>query len=72
MAPVGARPPTRPPAHAPARHDWPARARAGVRHVLQELSGAGHCAGGLTEVAESAANLLDVPLSVTEKAVALK
>jgi len=46
------------------------RAQAGVRHVLQELSGNGHCAASRTELAESAATLLEIPLPVIESAIA--
>ncbi len=52
--------------------DSPARAQAGVRHVLQELSGAGHCAGRLTELAESTAGLLEIAPTVTERAIELE
>lgn len=45
------------------------RAQAGVRHVLQELSGSGHCAAGRKELAESAAALLQIPLPVIEAAI---
>ncbi len=49
--------------------DSPARADAGVRHVLQQLAEQGHCAGRVCDVAISAAELLDVDRSVTERAI---
>ena len=45
------------------------RAQAGVRHVLQEMSGSGHCAAARTELVESAAALLEVPQPVIESAI---
>ncbi|HBA89219.1 MAG TPA: ATP-dependent RecD-like DNA helicase [Geobacter sp.] len=45
------------------------RAQAGVRHVLQELSGSGHCAAARQELAEHAATLLEIPFPVVEAAI---
>jgi exodeoxyribonuclease V alpha subunit len=49
--------------------DSPLRAQAGVRHVLQEISGQGHCAAARRELAESAAGLLEIPHPVIEAAI---
>ncbi|GFO58329.1 ATP-dependent RecD-like DNA helicase [Geomonas silvestris] len=49
--------------------DSPLRARAGVRHVLQELSGSGHCAAVREELAEHAATLLEIPRAVIDAAI---
>ncbi len=40
------------------------RAQAGVRHVLQELSGEGHCACEAGTLAAQAAGLLDIPEAI--------
>jgi len=48
------------------------RAQAGVRHVLQELSGDGHCACGREKLIDDAAALLEIPVTVIEQAVALE
>lgn len=45
------------------------RAQAGVRHVLQEMSGSGHCAAARKDLAESAAALLEIPQPVIESAI---
>lgn len=45
------------------------RAQAGVRHVLQEMSGSGHCAALRQELAANAAALLEIPLPVIESAI---
>jgi exodeoxyribonuclease V alpha subunit len=45
------------------------RAQAGVRHVLQEMSGSGHCAAARDELALSAAALLEIPQPVIESAI---
>jgi len=45
------------------------RARAGVRHTLQEISNDGHCAWPLDELAEQAAKLLDIPVAIIEQAI---
>ena len=46
------------------------RARAGVRHVLQELAGEGHCAGEREALVEATAGLLEVDAEVVERALA--
>ena len=46
------------------------RARAGVRHVLQELAGEGHCAGERGALVEATAGLLEVDAEVVERALA--
>ena len=46
------------------------RAQAGVRHVLQENAGDGHCAAYRENLLESAAKLLEIPGPVIEQAVA--
>ncbi len=46
------------------------RARAGVRHVLQELAGEGHCAGERGALVETTAGLLEVDAEVVEGALA--
>ena len=46
------------------------RARAGVRHVLQEFAGEGHCAGERGALVETTAGLLDVEAEVVERALA--
>ncbi len=46
------------------------RARAGVRHVLQELAGEGHCAGERRALVEATAGLLEVEAEVVEGALA--
>ena len=46
------------------------RARAGVRHVLQELAGEGHCAGERGALIEATAALLEVDAEVVEGALA--
>ena len=45
------------------------RAQAGVRHVLQEISSAGHCAEARKRLAETAARLLEIPEAVIESAI---
>ena len=45
------------------------RAEAGVRHVLQELSGEGHCAAGRAALAERASELLEIPAEVVARAI---
>jgi exodeoxyribonuclease V alpha subunit len=45
------------------------RAQAGVRHVLQEMSGDGHCAAQWDTLIEEAAKLLEIPAVVLEQAV---
>jgi exodeoxyribonuclease V alpha subunit len=46
------------------------RAQAGVRHVLQEWSGEGHCAAIRSNLCEMAAKLLEIPLSIIDQAIA--
>ena len=46
------------------------RARAGIRHVLQEFSGEGHCAGERGALVEATAELLEVDAQVVEGALA--
>ena len=45
------------------------RAQAGVRHVLQEIAGEGHCAAYRDKLAESAARLLEIPPPVIDQAI---
>ncbi|MGZ4999943.1 MAG: SF1B family DNA helicase RecD2 [Methylomonas sp.] len=46
------------------------RAQAGVRHVLQEWSGEGHCAAVRSKLCEMAAKLLEIPLPIIDQAIA--
>ena len=46
------------------------RARAGIRHVLQEFAGEGHCAGERGALVEATATLLQVDEEVVENALA--
>ena len=46
------------------------RARAGVRHVLEEFAGEGHCAGERGALVSTAAELLEVDAEVVEAALA--
>ncbi|HJV34949.1 ATP-dependent RecD-like DNA helicase [Geomonas sp.] len=45
------------------------RAQAGVRHVLQELSGSGHCAATRSELVGKAVEILEIPDAVIEQAI---
>ncbi len=45
------------------------RARAGVRHVLQELSGDGHCAWPRDDLVEAAVKLLEIASPILEEAI---
>lgn len=45
------------------------RARAGVRHVLQEISGQGHCAAYQQKLVESTAKMLEVPEPIVATAI---
>ncbi len=45
------------------------RARAGVRHTLQEISGDGHCAWPRDALTEAAAGLLEIPVPIIEQAI---
>jgi len=51
------------------REDSPLRARAGVRHVLQELADEGHCASARGDLIEAAVRLLGAPEEVIEQAI---
>jgi exodeoxyribonuclease V alpha subunit len=46
------------------------RAQAGVRHVLQEIAGQGHCAALRDKLLETAVDLLEIPLPIVAQAVA--
>ena len=46
------------------------RAQAGVRHVLQEIAGQGHCAAYREVLAEQAADLLEIPPPIIAQAIA--
>ncbi len=46
------------------------RAQAGIRHVLQTLSGEGHCAAEVQDLLQRSRQLLDIPLSVLQEAIA--
>ena len=48
------------------------RAQAGVRHVLQEFAEDGHCAVHHEELIETAASLLEIPVSIIAQAVELE
>src|SRR2546426_6781045 len=48
------------------------RAQAGVRHVLQEFADDGHCAVHHDELIETAATLLEIPVSIITQAVELE
>jgi len=45
------------------------RAQAGVRHVLQEIAGDGHCVAYRESLLESAAKLFEIPEQIIERAV---
>ena len=45
------------------------RAQAGVRHVLQELSGEGHCAASLERLTEASCTLLEITPELAEQAI---
>lgn len=45
------------------------RAQAGVRHVLQEWSGSGHCAAFADDLVNMAVKLLEIPGNVIEQAI---
>lgn len=49
--------------------DSPVRARAGVRHVLQEQSGQGHCAVPVERLREETARLLEIPEETVDAAL---
>jgi exodeoxyribonuclease V alpha subunit len=46
------------------------RAQAGVRHVLQEIAGDGHCAAWANQLAQRAAELLEIPPETIAQAIA--
>jgi exodeoxyribonuclease V alpha subunit len=48
------------------------RAQAGVRHVLQEFADDGHCAVHEAELIDTAASLLDIPVSTIMQAIDLE
>jgi len=50
-------------------HDALIRAQAGVRHVLQEIAGDGHCAAYRENLLEAAAKLLEIPGPIIEQAI---
>ncbi len=50
--------------------DSPMRAGAGVRHVLQEIAGEGHCAAFRDDSTAKAATLLGIPPPIIEQAIA--
>jgi exodeoxyribonuclease V alpha subunit len=45
------------------------RAQAGVRHVLQEMSGDGHCAAPYDTLIQEAEKLLEIPKAILEEAI---
>ena len=45
------------------------RAQAGVRHVLQEMSGEGHCAASHDTLIQEAEKLLEIPVAILEEAL---
>lgn len=45
------------------------RAQAGVRHVLQEMTGDGHCAASWDTLVEESAKLLEIPVVILEQAI---
>ena len=51
-------------------HDALIRAQAGVRHVLQEIAGDGHCAAYRDHLVEAAVKLLAIPEGTIERAIA--
>ena len=50
--------------------DSPQRAQAGVRHVLQEIAGQGHCAAFQDQLAEAAVALLEIASPIIDNAIA--
>ncbi|EIC22831.1 SF1B family DNA helicase RecD2 [Thiorhodovibrio frisius] len=52
--------------------DSPLRARAGVRHVLQEIAGDGHCAAWREALAERSVKLLEIEAAGIEEAIDLE
>ena len=51
------------------RQDSLMRAEAGLRHVLQQLSAEGHCAGTRERVIETAAQMLTIPTPILEQGI---
>ena len=45
------------------------RAQAGVRHVLQEISGDGHCAASWDTLVDEATKLLEIPSDIIKQAI---
>ena len=50
-------------------HDSVIRARAGVRHVLQEIAGNGHCSAYHDQLVEASWKLLEIPAPVSVQAI---
>jgi len=50
-------------------HDAPIRAQAGVRHVLQELCGQGHCAATVEQLLKSSEKLLELQTPLLKSAI---
>ena len=50
-------------------HDAPIRAQARVRHVLQELCGAGHCAATIEQLLKSSEKLLELQTPLLKSAI---
>ncbi len=50
-------------------HDSDLRARAGIEHVLQELTSDGHCAYPRTALIETAEKMLEIPTAIVSTAV---
>jgi exodeoxyribonuclease V alpha subunit len=50
--------------------DAPVRAQAGVRNVLQEIAGEGHCAATWDGLRDRASRLLEIPGPIIEEAIA--
>jgi len=51
-------------------HDAQIRAQAGVRHVLQEIAGDGHCAAYREPLTDTTEKLLEIPAPVIDEAIA--
>ena len=48
------------------------RAQAGVRHVLQEIAGEGHCAAWQESLIEQSVALLEIPTPIVEEAIQIE
>jgi len=48
------------------------RAQAGIRHCLQELSSAGHCASDREKLSDTTHQLLEIPVELTDEAINLE